>query len=133
MVKPDIYIDLGDTGEWELFGNHHWKDLDRPPDHILIPMLDKSVKEVNDGMSQIDRSLDIAGCEIRHFVQGNHEVWLDKFVTNHPYLSQYRTKKALKLKAYYDSNPDVLPEKEEKKPTDNLTGVDKYILSNLDV
>ena len=44
-----------------------------------------------------------------------------------------RIEKALKLKAYYDSNPDVLPEKEEKKPTDNLTGVDKYILSNLDV
>ena len=44
-----------------------------------------------------------------------------------------RIEKTLKLKAYYDSNPDVLPEKEEKKPTDNLTGVDKYILSNLDV
>ena len=44
-----------------------------------------------------------------------------------------RIEKALKLKAYYDSNPDVLPEKEEKKPTDNLTGVDKYIISNLDV
>ena len=44
-----------------------------------------------------------------------------------------RIEKTLKLKEYYDSNPDVLPEKEEKKPTDNLTGVDKYILSNLDV
>ena len=44
-----------------------------------------------------------------------------------------RIEKALELKNYYDSNPDVLPEKEEKKPTDNLTGVDKYILSNLDV
>tara|TARA_R100001463_G_scaffold132455_1_gene193170 strand:- start:32 stop:706 length:675 start_codon:yes stop_codon:yes gene_type:complete len=97
MVKPDIYIDLGDTGEWELFGNHHWKDLDRPPDHILIPMLDKSVKQVNDGMSQIDRSLDIAGCEIRHFVQGNHEVWLDKFSKKET-RPRFLTKNALNLK-----------------------------------
>ena len=76
MIKPDIYIDLGDTGEWELFSNHHWKALDRPPDHILIPMLDKSVDVVNNGMNQIDESLDIADCKTRHFVQGNHEVWL---------------------------------------------------------
>ena len=25
MIKPDIYIDLGDTGEWEHFSNHFWK------------------------------------------------------------------------------------------------------------
>ena len=37
--------------------------------------------------------------------------------------------KALKLKAYYDSNPDVLPAKEEKQFTDNLTGVDQYIIN----
>ena len=25
IVKPNIYIDLGDTGEWEHFSNHFWK------------------------------------------------------------------------------------------------------------
>ena len=25
LIKPDGYIDLGDTGEWELFSRHHWK------------------------------------------------------------------------------------------------------------
>ena len=79
IVNPDIYIDLGDTGEWELFSNHHWKALDRPPDHILIPMLDDSVAEVNRGMDQIDESLDKVKCKERHFIQGNHEVWLDNF------------------------------------------------------
>ena len=79
LVKPDIYIDLGDTGEWELFSSHHWKALDRPPDNILIPMLDDSVKEVNKGMNQIDKSLNKVECNTRHFVQGNHEVWLDNF------------------------------------------------------
>ena len=80
IVKPDAYVDLGDTGEWELFSNHHWKNLDRPPDHLLIPMLDKSVKEVNKGMDQIDKCLDKVGCKERYFMQGNHEVWLDTYL-----------------------------------------------------
>jgi len=64
----------------------------------LIPLLDKDVEAVNKGMSQIDDSLDIAGCDIRHFVQGNHEVWLDKFVIRYPYLKHYMTENALRLK-----------------------------------
>ena len=39
LVKPDSYIDLGDTGEWELFSNHYWRDRERPPLEVLIPML----------------------------------------------------------------------------------------------
>ena len=62
LIKPDVYVDFGDTGEWELFSNHHWKTLDRPPDNLLIPMLDESVKEVNKGMDQIDKCLNKVGC-----------------------------------------------------------------------
>ena len=98
LIKPNIYIDLGDTGEWEMFSSHYWKDREKPPLEVLIPMLDKEVEKVNEGMDIIDASLDKAKCKQRHFIQGNHEVWLDKFVTKHPYLSQYETKKALKLK-----------------------------------
>ena len=98
LVKPKIYIDLGDTGEWEMFSSHYWKDREKPPLEVLIPMLDREVQLVNDGMDIIDASLDKAKCKQRHFIQGNHEVWLDKFVTKHPYLPQYETKKALKLK-----------------------------------
>ena len=97
-VKPNIYIDLGDTGEWEMFSSHYWKDREKPPLEVLIPMLDREVEKVNEGMDIIDASLDKAKCKQRHFIQGNHEVWLDKFVTKHPYLPQYETKKALKLK-----------------------------------
>jgi hypothetical protein len=96
-VKPDIYVDLGDTGEWELFSNHHWKTLERPPDHILIPMLDKSVAEVNKGMDQIDRALNKVDCKERHFVQGNHEVWLDMFAEKST-RPRFYTQNALKLK-----------------------------------
>lgn len=97
IVKPDIYIDLGDTGEWEHFSTHFWKGRNAKPMEDLIPLLDKDVKAVNRGMNIIDKSLDIAGCKERHFVQGNHEVWLDKFVTRYPYLYKYKTENALNI------------------------------------
>ena len=98
IVKPNAYIDLGDTGEWEYFSTHYWKGRNAKPMEDLIPLLNKDVKAVNIGMDQIDRSLNKAGCKERHFVQGNHEVWLDKFVTRYPYLDRYMTYNALKLK-----------------------------------
>ena len=98
LVKPDTYIDLGDTGEWEHFSTHYWKGRSAKPMEDLIPLLDKDVKAVNKGMNQIDKSLDKAKCKERHFIQGNHEVWLDKFVTRYPYLEHYKTEKALRLK-----------------------------------
>ena len=98
LVKPNIYIDLGDTGEWEIFSPHYWKNREKPPLEILIPMLNNEVMLVNEGMDIIDKSLDKIKCKQRHFIQGNHEVWLDNFVVRHPYLPQYETQKALKLK-----------------------------------
>ena len=88
---------MGDTGEWEYFSAHYWKGRNAKPMEDLIPLLDKSVEEVNKGMSQIDKSLDKVSCKERHFVQGNHEVWLDKFVTRYPYLDNYMTYNALNL------------------------------------
>ena len=98
IVKPTTYIDLGDTGEWEYFSTHYWKGRNAKPMEDLIPLLDKDVKAVNKGMDIIDKSLDKVGCKERHFVQGNHEVWLDKFVIRYPYLEQYKTENALRLK-----------------------------------
>ena len=98
LIRPNIYIDLGDTGEWELFSSHYWRDREKPPLEVLIPMLNEEVSVVNKWMDVIDKSLDKAKCKERHFIQGNHEVWLDKFVVKHPYLPEYETSKALKLK-----------------------------------
>ena len=97
LVKPDTYIDLGDTGEWEVFSSHYWKNKEKPPLEVLIPMLNKEVRQVNKGMDIIDSSLNKIKCKERHFIQGNHEVWLDNFVDKHPYLPEYETKKALRL------------------------------------
>ena len=44
LIQPDAYIDLGDTGEWELFSRHYWKNKEKPPLEVLIPMLDKKLK-----------------------------------------------------------------------------------------
>ena len=99
LIKPDTYIDLGDTGEWELFSGHYWKNKEKPPLEVLIPMLNKEVAQVNKGMDIIDKSLDKAGCNDKHFIQGNHELWLDNFVNKHPYLSEYKTEKALNLES----------------------------------
>ena len=97
LIKPNIYIDLGDTGEWELFSNHYWKNKEKPPLEVLIPMLNKEVNQVNKGMDIIDSSLNKIDCKERHFIQGNHEVWLDNFVYRHPYLPSFETKSALML------------------------------------
>ena len=98
IVKPDIYIDLGDTGEWAYFSTHYWRGRSAKPMEDLIPLLDSDVNEVNAGMDWIDESLDKVDCKERHFIQGNHEVWLDKFVERYPYLSHYMTEKVLRLK-----------------------------------
>ena len=97
IVKPDIYIDLGDTGEWNLFSNHHWRKYDKPPDDLLIPMLDKSVKQVNKGMDQIEKVLDKVKCKERYFMQGNHEEWLDTYAKKYS-RPRFLTQNALKLK-----------------------------------
>ena len=98
IIKPDIYIDLGDTGEWGNFSHWKWKRKKKPPLEVIIPTLDKDVEDVNKGMDQIDESLDKANCKVRHFIEGNHELWLQQFVEEHPYLPQYKTQNVLKLK-----------------------------------
>ena len=108
IVKPDTYIDLGDTGEWSYFSTHYWRGRFAKPMEDLIPLLESDINEVNAGMDWIDESLDKAGCKDRHFIQGNHEVWLDNFVIRYPYLDQYMTANALRLKErgykYYPYN-----------------------------
>ena len=63
IVKPDTYIDLGDTGEWEHFSTHYWRGRNKKPMEDLIPLLDQDVAEVNAGMDWIDASLDKIGCK----------------------------------------------------------------------
>ena len=98
IVKPDIYIDLGDVGEWHGCSHWQWKKKKRPPLEYQIPFIDQDILEVNKGMDWIDESLDKANCKEKHMIEGNHDDWMNRFVDEHPYMKEYRFKECVKLK-----------------------------------
>ena len=99
IIKPDGYIDLGDTGEWQSVSHWQWKKKKRPPLEYQLPFVTEEIEEVNKGMDIIDSSLDKAGVRDRHFIEGNHEDWLNRFVEENPYLAKgFLVKNALRLK-----------------------------------
>ena len=107
MIKPEIYVDLGDLGEWGSVSHWQWKRKKKPPLEYIIPKVDADIASVNKLLDQIDKSLDKAGCKKKYMCAGNHEDWLEGFVQEHPYLKEYRFDKATKLKErgykYYPS------------------------------
>jgi len=98
LVKPEIYIELGDCGEWGSVSHWKWKNRKKPPLEYIVKDVDADVLAVNDMLDDIDESLDKAGCKIKHFCAGNHDEWLERFVAEHPYLAQYSLSNALSLK-----------------------------------
>ena len=97
LVKPDIYVDLGDLGEFGSVSHWQWKRKKKPPLEYIMPRVDKDIKAVNDLLDTIDESLDKVKCKERHMCAGNHDEWLDRFVEEHPYLD-YRFEKVCKFK-----------------------------------
>ena len=63
IIKPSIYIDLGDVGEWLGASHWQWRKKKRPPLEYQIPFIDKDVVDVNKGMDMIDESLDKVNCK----------------------------------------------------------------------
>jgi len=52
FIKPDIFINLGDVGEWSSVSGHRYKRRKRPPLEYQLPEIDEEIKAVN---KQIDR------------------------------------------------------------------------------
>jgi hypothetical protein len=98
MVKPDGYIDLGDTGEWAGASHWQWKKKAKPSLEWYLPAIITDIDDVNKGMDIIDESLDKANVKEKHFICGNHDKWMDYFVEEYPYLPQYSIKTAIKIK-----------------------------------
>ncbi len=113
IVKPDIYIDLGDVGEWHGCSHWQWKKRKRPPLEYQLPFIDKDVKDVNDGMDIIDESLDKANTKEKHMIEGNHDDWMNRFVEENPYLTQYKFADIVNLKerGYKYHSSSLPPEK----------------------
>ena len=86
IVKPDIYVDLGDLGEFSGCSHWQWKRKKKPPLEYILPEVKKDIKGVNDLLDDIDESLDKAGVKTKHICAGNHDEWLDMFNAEHPYL-----------------------------------------------
>ena len=98
IVKPDIYIDLGDVGEWHGCSHWQWKKKKRPPIEYQLPFIDQDIKDVNSGIDIIDESLDKVNCKDKYMIEGNHDDWMNRFVEENPYLGQYRFKECVRLK-----------------------------------
>ena len=107
-IKPSIFINLGDVGEWESVSNHYWKGREKPALEDKLKIIDKDIKEVNKQIDRFDKALDDVKCKKRYICAGNHDEWLDSFVIKHPYLSEYTFKKACRWEErgykYYEYN-----------------------------
>jgi predicted phosphodiesterase len=96
MVKPDLFINLGDVGEFSTVSSWKYKKVKRPPLEYQIPLIDAEIKAINEGIDQFDAVLDKVGCKERYICAGNHDEWLDAFVDMYPYMGDYTFKKACK-------------------------------------
>jgi predicted phosphodiesterase len=97
LVEPDIFVNLGDVGEWSSVSHWNWKKKKKPPLEMLLPIIDDEIKKVSDGVDKMTMALDHVGCNERHMLTGNHDDWLNQFKEAHPYLTEYTFEKALKL------------------------------------
>ena len=98
IVKPDIYVDLGDIGEWSAFSAWKYKRKKAPPLEFMIPDMDADVDDVNKCMDQVDESLDKADCKKKYITEGNHDNWMNMVVEKYPYLPKYKFANAVDLK-----------------------------------
>ena len=99
IIEPDLFINLGDVGEWNSVSAWKYKKIKRPPLEFIIEEADKEIRAVNKGLDAFDKVLDKVGCKWKIMCAGNHDEWLDAFVEAHPYLTEYTFRNACHLDA----------------------------------
>ena len=99
MIKPDVFINLGDVGEWESVSAWRWKGKKQPPLEYQLPLIDKEIRLVNQGIDQFDEVLDKVKCKKRYICAGNHDEWLTYgFCEKYPYMTDYTFLEACRWK-----------------------------------
>lgn len=99
LIKPDIFINLGDVGEWESVSAWKWKGKKQPPLEYQLPIIDREIKRVNEGIDQFDEVLDKVECKKRYICAGNHDEWLTYgFCEKYPYMTDYTFLEACRWK-----------------------------------
>ena len=98
VIKPDIFINIGDVGEWESVSAWKWKGKKCPPLEYQTPIIEQDIEDVNEGMDLFDNALDKVNCTEKHMLEGNHDDWTNRFVEKYPYMEHFGFEKALSLK-----------------------------------
>ena len=98
IVAPNIFIHLGDVGEWESCSSWKYKKIKRPPLEYILPEIEKETQLINKGLDQFDKVLNRIGCTEKYMIEGNHDDWCNQFVLQHPYLKEVKFVNALKIK-----------------------------------
>ena len=80
LIKPEIFINLGDCGEWESVSMWKYKGKKLPDLEYQLPLINEEIKHINEGLDQFDKVLDKIDCKERYICAGNHDEWLDNFV-----------------------------------------------------
>ncbi len=108
IIRPSVFINLGDVGEWESVSAWQWKGKKQPPLEYQLPIINKEIKVVNKYIDQIDEKLEEIGCNEKYMLEGNHDQWLDKFVEKYPYMKHYTFERACFIKKrgykYFEHN-----------------------------
>lgn len=97
IVKPDLYINIGDVGEWHHFSPWKYKGKKCPDLEYQIPYLEQDIADVNEGLDRIDAVMKKNGVKEKYMLQGNHEIWMDNFVERYPYMKDYTFPIACKI------------------------------------
>ena len=98
MIKPDIYVDLGDVGEWSHFSRFKYKGREKPPLEYMLNDCNDDIIDVNLGMDIIDEALDKVNCKDKHMCEGNHDNWINEFTKRYPY-AKFAFKDVVNLKS----------------------------------
>ena len=94
-IKPDIYINLGDVGEWAEFSSH--KKGKPLPIATQLPEKIAAVKTVNKGIDKFDRVLDKYVSE-KYMMIGNHDMWIDQWREKEaPFLEEWTFQEQCRL------------------------------------
>ncbi len=98
ITKPNVAIFLGDIGEWDSVSSWKYKRRKRPPVEYIIKDIEKDAEVVNNFLDKFDESFNKINLTNKHVLMGNHEIWLNNFVEEHPYLTKYLPENVMRLK-----------------------------------